>query len=526
MSTTGKTIARAALFMMITTAVSRVLGFVREAVILALFGPTYLTDAYRAAFSIPDFIYMLLVGGALSAAFIPVFSSYLNDGRKQEAWETASVVFNYIVLLLLLLIAVAYVFTAPLIRLLAPGLPPNYAAVAVHLTHIMFIQTFFMALSGISQGILNSFNKFAAPAIGSVLYNLFIIVLGVALFKLLGIRAFAIGVVIGAIFNFAVQIPALRRVGVDYHFTFNYKNPGFVRIMILMVPVLLGLSVAQFNLFITQNLASFVGSGMISILNLAQKIMNLPVGIFGAAIATAIFPTLTALTAQGDMAGFRRRSSLGLRAIFLVTIPSAFGLAALGEPLIRLLFQQGEFTASMAHTTFSVLIYFCVGLAAYAGIMVLNRSFYALKDTVTPLLIAAASIGLNFILSVNLVHLMGVRGLALATSLSGVFNLTVLLLVLRIKSGPLGGRMMVRNLAVSLLGSIVMYFVVHYSIEVMLQWLTFSEKINQLISVGVGIGLGVLVYGIIVSRLKLEESELVLAMFSRKLSGKGRNKRR
>lgn len=524
MTNAGRTIARAALFMMIMTAVSRILGFAREAVMMTLFGQNYLTDAYRAAFSIPDFIYMLLVGGALSAAFIPVFSSYISNGREEEAWESASVVFNYIVLLLIILIAMAYFFTAPLIRLLAPGLPTTYAALAISLTHIMFIQTFFMALSGISQGILNSYNKFAAPAIGSVLYNLFIIVIGIALVKQLGIHAFAIGVVIGAVFNFAVQIPALRQVGIRYHFTFDYKNPGFIKIMILVVPVLAGLSVSQLNLFVVQNLASSAGSGMLSALNLAQKVMNLPVGIFGAAIATAIFPALTALTARGEMAGFRRSSSLGFRAIFLVTIPAAFGLAALGEPLIKLLFQQGQFTASMAHTTFQVLLYFCVGLAAYAAIMVLNRSFYALKDTVTPLLAAVITIGLNVFLALQLAGPMGVRGLALATSLSGIFNLLVLFVVLRIKSGPLGGRTILRSLVIALLGATVMYFVVNYSVEFMLQYLSFADKINYLISVTTGIGLGVTVYGLIIHSLKVEESELVLAMIKQKFPGCGKKR--
>ncbi len=523
MTQAGRTIARAALFMMIMTAVSRILGFVREAVMMTLFGQNYLTDAYRAAFSIPDFIYLLLVGGALSAALIPVFTTYISTGREAEAWESVSVVFNYIVLLLLILIALAYFFTAPLIRLLAPGLPPAYAALAISLTHIMFIQTFFMALSGIAQGILNSYNRFAAPALGSVLYNFFIIILGVALFRQLGIHAFAVGVVIGAMVNFAVQIPALRQVGVHYHFRFDYKNPGFVKIMILMVPVLLGLSVAQLNLFVTQNLASSVGAGMMSALNLAQKIMNLPVGIFGAAIATAIFPTLTALTARGDMTGFRRSSSLGLRAIFLVTIPSAFGLAAIGEPLIKLLFQQGQFTAAMAHTTSQVLLYFCVGLAAYAGIMVLNRSFYALKDTLTPLLAAAATIALNVILSLQLADLMGVRGLALAISLAGIFNLLVLWAALRIKSGPLGGRLMMRSLIISVLGSTAMYFVVNYSIKLMLPWLPWADKINQLFSVTAGVSLGIVFYGLIVYYIKMEESELILGLVRRKIPWLGAN---
>ncbi len=517
MTETGKTLAKAAVILMIAVTISRILGFGREAVMMTLFGQNYLTDAYRAAFSIPDFIYLLLVGGALSAAFIPIFSSYISTGREDEAWESASIVFNYILLFLLILITVGYIYTTPLIRLLAPGLPPEFAALAVSLTHIMFIQTFFMALSGIAQGVLNSYNEFVAPAIGSVLYNLLIIVIGIALVKPLGIAAFSYGVVIGAVLNFAIQIPALRRVGVKYHFSWDYKNPGFVRIMLLMIPVLVSLSVVQLNLFVTQNLASSVGEGMISALNLAQKIMNLPMGIFGVAIATAIFPTLTALTARGEMGTFRRTNSLGLRAIFLVTIPSSFGLVALGEPLIKLLFQQGQFTASMSAMTFQVLVYFCVGLFAYAGIQVLNRSFFALQDTVSPLIAGVLTIGLNIFLSLQLVHPMGVRGLALASSLAGIFNLIFLLVVLRLKSGPLGMRKILFSLSISILGSAAMFVVVHYSIEFIMASLHLAAKLNQLISVSVGISLGILVYGLIVYAFKLEESELVLGMIKKKL---------
>lgn len=517
MTDTGKKLAKAAVFLMVTVAISRILGFAREAVMMTIFGQNYITDAYRAAFSIPDFIYMLLVGGALSAAFIPIFSSYISTGQEDKAWESASIVFNYILLLLLVLIIFGYLFTAPLINLLAPGLPSDYALLAVKLTHIMFIQTFFMALSGISQGILNAYNEFVAPAVGSVLYNFLIIVIGVLFVKQIGITAFSYGVVIGAVLNFVIQLPALRRVGIKYHFSWDYKNPGFLKIMILMIPVLVGLSVVQINLFVTQNLASSVGEGMISALNLAQKITNLPIGIFGVAIATAVFPTLTALTATGDLAKFRTTNSLGLRAIFLVTIPAAAGLAALGEPLVKLLFQQGQFTSSMSSITFQIMAYFCIGLFAYSGIQLLNRSFYALQDTLTPLITGVLTIAMNIILSLYLVNPMGVRGLALASSLAGVFNMLALLLILRWRSGPVGGRKLALSLSISTLASAAMFIVVRYSSSFLLNSLDLAAKLNQLISVAAGIGLGIAVYGLIVYSFKLEESELVLGMIKKKL---------
>lgn len=516
MSDTGKIVAKAAGILMITMIISRILGFAREAVLYSVLGQNYITDAYRAAFSIPDFVYMMLVGGALSSALIPIFSSYIACSQEEEGWESVSIVFNYIMLLLLVLIGVAYLQTGPLIKILTPGLPPHYASLAVHLTHIMFLQTFFMALNGLAMGILNSYNHFVAPAIGSVLYNLVIIIVGVLLVKQLGIAAFSYGVVLGAVLNFMVQIPALRKVGIRYHFSWDFRNQGFVQMVVLMVPVMAGLGVVQLNLFVTQNLASSLGSGMIGALNLAQKIMNLPIGIFATSIAIAIFPTLTTLTARGEMGTFLRTSSLGLRAIFLVSIPASLGLIALGEPLVKLLFQQGEFTGAMAHATYVALLYFCIGLFAYSAVQVLNRSFFALKDTVTPVISSVLTIGLNILLSVKMVEPLGIRGLALASSLAGIFNFLFLLLFLRLKAGAIGGRKMVCSLTISIAASAVMFVVVRYSTSFLMSTLPLHNKLNQLLSVTAGVALGGMIYALIIYWFKLEESELVLGMIGKR----------
>ncbi|MGI5911404.1 MAG: murein biosynthesis integral membrane protein MurJ [Syntrophomonadaceae bacterium] len=517
MSDTGKHVARAALILMITVILSRILGYGREVVMYTIFGQNYLTDAYRAAFSIPDFLYMLLVGGALSSAFIPVFSSCIATNRTDEGWKSASIVFNYTMIILLVLTAIAYLYTRSLIILLAPGLPAEYINLAVTLTHIMFLQTFFMALNGFAMGILNSYNQFAAPAIGSLVYNLFIILVGVALVKQIGIAAFSYGVVIGAFLNFLVQIPALRKVGTKYTFSFDYKDQGFRQIMVLMIPVLAGLGVVQLNLFVTQNLSSSLGAGTISALNLAQRIMNLPIGIFAVSIATAIFPTLTTLTARGEIDMFKRSSSIGLRAIFLVTIPASLGLMALGEPLIKLLFEQGEFTTSMVTATNEALFYYCVGLFAYSSIQVLNRTFYALKDTLTPVIAAAITIGFNIFLSLQLINPMGHKGLALAYSLAGFLNLIFLLVVLRVKVGKLGGSKIVLSLGIATGVSLVMYGVVRLTTVYLLNILKLAVKLNLLISIGSGILVGALFYAVLIYFFKLEESELILNILKRRL---------
>jgi putative peptidoglycan lipid II flippase len=517
LSETGKRVAKAAVLLMVTIIISRILGYAREVVLYSLFGQAYITDAYRAAFSIPDFLYMLLVGGALSSAFIPVFSSCIVSGKEQDGWKSASIVFNYVLIFLILLVCIAYFYTLPLVNLLAPGLPPEYIALTVQLTRIMFLQTGFMVLNGFAMGILNSFNNFAAPAIGSLVYNLVIIIVGVLLQEQYGITAFAIGVVVGSALNFAVQIPALKKVGLKYYPSFNLKDKGFNQIMVLMIPVLAGLGVVQLNLFVTRNLASGLGAGAISALDLAQRLMNLPMGIFAVAIATAIFPTLTTLVANGEIAMFKRSTSLGLRAIFLVSIPASFGMAALGVHMISLLFEQGKFTGSMVDTTYRVLVFYLLGLFAYSGIQVLNRSFYALKDTLTPVVASAITIAANIVLSILLARTMGAEGLALAYSLAGILNLFLLIVVLRYKVGRMDGSALVRGFMVSTGASIAMYFTVQQVVKLLYGVFDLLEKINLIISVGAGIVAGVVVYAALVYMFKLEETELVVNMVKRKL---------
>lgn len=217
----GKPLVKAAGFMMVATLIARLFGFARDMILYSWFGQTYATDAYNAAFSIPDFIYILLVGGALASAFIPIFSGYLARNEEEEAWKTASIVFNFTMVLLLVLIAVAFIYTKSLVILLAPDLPAHYINMATMLTRVMFIQTFFMALNGIIWGILNSKQEFTAPAIGSIVYNAGIIAVGLLLAHQLGVMAFSIGVVAGSILNFLVQVPALLQTGIKYYPSFN-----------------------------------------------------------------------------------------------------------------------------------------------------------------------------------------------------------------------------------------------------------------------------------------------------------------
>lgn len=515
----GKTIAKVAGFLMVTTLMARLLGYVRDMVIYSWFGQTYITDAYNAAFSIPDFIYMLLVGGALSSALIPVLGQYLARGEEEDAWKVTSLILNWTVLFLALLIILGMIYTRTLIAILVPHLPPETIELASGLTRVMLIQTFFMALSGISMGVLNARKHFTLPAMGGILYNLGIILVGIMLARQWGIMAFSAGVVVGSVLNFAVQIPALVRAKIRYYPILNPNHPGLKQILILMIPVVIGLSVTQINLFVNQNLASGLPEGSISALRLAQRIMQLPIGIFGISVAMAVFPTMTEQVARRNFPEFKRLFSLGLRGVFVITIPAALGLMAMREPLIALLFQQGHFDANDTLATAQALFYYSMGLFAYSALQLLNRVFYSLKDTVTPVLTGIAAIILNIALSILWVQPMGHEGLAMAYSVAGVFNMLLLIALIRRRLEHIGGRVLVRSFLVSGLASLVMYAGARCGAACVASWLTFTPKVNAFIMVMTGTGLGVAIYGIIISVFHLEETDLVLNIIKKRLPG-------
>lgn len=526
--TSGK-IWGAANIIMITMVFSRILGFVRDIIIYVQFGQNSYTDAYNAAFSIPDFLYMLLVGGALSSAFIPVFSSYIAKNQEEEGWQVVSIVFNWIMCFLVIGVTLGIIFTPTLVNILVPGFDEATLNLTVILTRIMFIQVIFMSLSGISTGILHSHKIFVPSAVGSLIYNVGIILGGVVLaapieaaFPGFGIAGFSIGVVLGALLNFLIQLPALLRIGMKYTFSFDYKHPGVKTLIALIVPVFFGLAVSEINLFVNQNLASQLGEGMVAALKSAQRLMQLPISIFGISVAVAFFPTMTGYAAQNDMPAFKNSVMMSLRSVIFITIPAAFGLAALREPIIRFMFEfsTGAFTSESTENTAYALLFYTFGIFAYSGIHVLSRAFYSLQDTRTPVMAAVFSLFVNIALSLLLIDVLYQGGLALAYSMAGIYNLVILLILLQRKIGHIG----LKDLGISTLkmigASLAMALVVNMIVVLFEAYLPMDSKIWQSIELIVTIGIAAVIYAIITLTLKMPEAETVMNIFKRKLGRK------
>jgi putative peptidoglycan lipid II flippase len=431
---------KAALIMMAAIFASRVLGLVRDAVISGKFGQGRDTDIYNAAFMIPDLLFFLIAGGALSSAFIPVFTEKITLGKEEEAWHVFSVVATTMVLIVTVFIILGEIFTVPLTRLMNYGFDLDQVKETAVLTRIVLPAQICFFLGGLMMGAQYANKRFLYPALGPVVYNLGIIVGGVALASRSGVAGLCWGAVAGAIAgNLGLQIYGARKVGMRFKPSLDVRDPGAVRVWKLMLPVILGVALPQVSLLINRMFASELDHGAQSALANANRIMQAPLGIFAQAMAVAIFPTLSALAAEKRYDELRSTASGGIRNILFLTIPASVLMITLAQPIIQVLLQHGHFKWHDTTITSSALIFYSIGIFAWSAQAVLGRGFYALQDTRTPVIIGTAVtvvfIPLNWLFMKPLG--MGFSGLALATTIAAALHMVVMYLVLRTKLGGL-----------------------------------------------------------------------------------------
>src|SRR5438093_4579767 len=436
------------------TLLSRVLGLVREQVMATLFGAGLATDAFNVAFRIPNRLRDLFAEGAMSAAFVPTFTEYLEKRGEAEAWAFGRQLMVTLFSVLALLWLIGYVTAPWLVRAFAPGFASisGKLDLTVQLTRVMLPFLPSVALAAACMGMLNARGSFGVPALAPTWLNLGMAVFGVALIPVCrrfgqpDILAMAIGVVIGGIGQFAFQLPALHRLGFRLRWELPRPHPGVRRVATLMVPATIGLSATQFNLFFSTLVASLLPQGSVSWLWYAFRIMQLPIGVFGVALATVSLPALSRAAIAGDRAALRGTLSATVRLVFVLTIPAALWLAVMSEPVIALLYEHGHFHAIDTTRTAGALVMYCVGLPAFAAVGVFTRTFYALGDTRTPVQASFVSVAMNLMLNLLFMKPFGHLGLALATSITSITNLAQLLFYLRRRIGPIEGRRIANTL--------------------------------------------------------------------------------
>ncbi len=442
---TGRVLAQASLVLTVAALASRALGWLRLLVIGSQFGASRELDAYFAAFRIPDAIFQLVVAGALSAALIPVFQGYRAREQEQEAWRLASSVINLVVIALAGVSLIMIILAPLIVPAVTPGFDAPTTELTIRMTRVMLLSPVFIGMGAVVSGILNSYERFAVPAIAPLLYNLAIIAAAILLAPIMGVEGLAVGVAVGSLAHLVIQLPNLARVGQRYDLTISLRHPGVRRVAWLMGPRTLGLAAVQVNFIASTILASTLPEGSVTAYNYAFQLMQVPVGVVGVSIAIALFPRMSRDAALGRVREVRAQLAQALRVLVFVAAPLTAIMIVLRDPLTAVFFQYGLFSAQSTQRTAQALLFFTIGLGAQVLVPVLARSFYALQDTRTPVLWAIVAVALNVPLMAWLVGPMGVDGLALALSVTATLEVIGLIWALRGRLGGIDGAAIVRS---------------------------------------------------------------------------------
>ena len=453
----GDKMASAALVVMLFFVASRATGLLREMIIGAQFGTSADLDAYLAAFRLPDLLFQLIAGGALGSAFIPVFTGYLGRGDRAGAWLLFSRVLNLMTLLLVALAGLGALFALPLVRhVIAPGFSPSQQELTAGLMRWMLVSSVIFGASGLVMGALNALQHFLLPAVAPVVYNLAIILGAWLLAPYIGIYGLVAGVMAGSLGHLLIQLPGLARRQARYALDWTLRDPGVLEVARLMGPRVLGLFFVQLHFLVNTILASGLSAGSLSALNYAWLLMLLPLGVFAQAIGTASFPTLAAQIAAGQSDAMRATFGQLLRMVFFLTIPAAAGLYLLREPVIRLLFERGQFGSNSTQMVGYALQFYALGLVAHAAVEIAVRAFYALHNTWTPVAVGVAAMLLNIGLSLLWVGSLSFGGLALANTTATTLEMAALLWLLHRKMGGLQAKRLGATVIRSLVATAIM----------------------------------------------------------------------
>jgi putative peptidoglycan lipid II flippase len=515
---TGRVLATASLILTVAALASRLLGWVRLLVIGSQFGASRELDAYFAAFRIPDAIFQLVVAGALSAALIPVFSSYRARQQEAEAWRLASSVINLVVIALAALSLVMAIFAPLLVPIVAPGFDAPTTELTVRMTRIMLLSPVLIGMGAVVSGILNSYQRFAIPSLAPLAYNLAIIGAAIFLAPLIGVEGLAVGVALGSLAHLLIQLPELGRVGQRYDLTIGLNHPGVRKVVWLMGPRTLGLAAGQLNFIVSTVLASGLPEGSLTAYNYAFQLSQIPVGVLGVSVAVALFPTLSRDAALGNVGQIRSQVATSLRVLIFLALPLTAAMIVLAGPIASVFFQYGLFSERSADRTAGALVFFAIGLVGHIVVHVLTRAFYAMQDTRTPVLWAIIAVAINVPLMIWLVGPMGVEGLALALSISAVLEVIGLLWALHRRIDSVEEADVVRSAGRSAVAAVAAGLLMLGGLTVVRDVLpdALVGGLSRLLVVAILTTAGGIIYVLVASALRAPEIGLLRSLLARR----------
>ena len=515
----------------VATFFSRIAGLLREQTFAYLFGAGLWTDAFNVAFRIPNLLRDLFAEGAMSAAFVPTFNSVMQKDGNQKAFRLTNLTFSALLVVVGTLTVIGIAASPLIVNLIAPEFSsnPGKFEITVTMTRIMFPFLLAISWAAISMGILNSMGEFFIPAIAPVFLNLSMIIAGWTLcplavhFDLPAITGMAIGAMLGGLLQFVVQLPALFKFGFKFRWQLNFEDPGIRRIIKLIIPGTVGLAATQINIAISTILATSQGDGAVSWLSYAFRVMQLPLGLFGVAVAQATLPVISRQAAEKKHGEMAQTLSGSIRLSSFINLFACFAIMALAEPVIRVLFQHGKFTPADTIATAMALRAYAVGLLFFCLVKVMGPAFYALDNTKIPVAASIVAVAVNVVLNLVLIKPCGYWGLALGTGVGAMFNAGILFVMLSRQLGGfsrfgLGKALLQIALATGLSG-LAMYFGSNFSAA----WLSqaFPAQSGGLIATAAVLVISLLLGSLVLfgtsALLKLEEAQKARAMIARKL---------
>ncbi|MDO9231253.1 MAG: murein biosynthesis integral membrane protein MurJ [bacterium] len=503
----SSSVVSAAFLITIAGLLSRIMGLFRDRLLASTFGAGDTLDIYYAAFRIPDLIYNLLILGALSAAFIPVFTGLISNEKEKEAWELASGIMNLAMGFIVLLSILLCIFSKELMEIITPGFSVEKMETVVLFTRIMFFSPLFLGISGIFGGILTSFKRFFIYSLAPIFYNAGII-FGILVFvRFWGPIGLAWGVVLGAFLHMLTQYPAARQLGFKHNWSFiiHLSNKEVRKVFRLMIPRTLGIAVNQINLFVITIFASLLASGSLAIFSFAQNLQAVPLGIIGVSFAIAVFPNLSALHSKDDKENFAKTFSQTFRQILFFIIPMSVFILLLRAQIVRVILGAGKFDWEDTVLTFQCLGIFSLSLFAQCLVPLLARAFYAMHNTKTPFYVAIATEAVNILAVVMLIEKYKILSLAMAFSLSAIVQMFLLLFFLRAKYDDLEDKKIVTSIGKITIATFFSGAVIQgskYLVAKIVDLDTFLGVFSQLFIASM---LGALVFLLVCHLLKLEE---------------------
>lgn len=498
--------AKAALWIMIATMLSKVLGFFREVVLAGFYGTDKYADVFLLTLNIPGLI-IAVVGSAMATIYVPIYFETREKHGEESAIKFTNNMLNITALIAIVIAILGLLFTEEFINVFAGGFEGEKFTLAVNFTKVMIIGVIFLSASKILSSFLQVNENFAIPSLMGIPYNI-IIIASIAISTKTNLIVMAIGALLGMASQMLFQLPFAIKKGYKYKRYLNIKDENIKSMVILMMPMLIGVAIGQINISVDRALATTLGNGPLSALNYANKLNEFVMALFVTSIVTVIYPKLAKMSSSENKDSFISTIVKSSNCIILLVLPITVGAIVLAEPIVRILFQRGAFNAESTQMTYTALRLYSIGLIAMGIRDILTRVFYSISDTKTPMINGSIALIINIILNLLLIKPLGYRGLAISTSIASIITVILLFISLKKKSGYFGGDKIIITGIKSLISALIMGVVTSFVYSTLVNVMG-SGKLNEIISVSGSVIVGAAVYGLLIMIFKVDEIKLI-----------------